>query len=44
MEQLQVFDENKEMLNESVNRDKKLQLPDGKYFMVILEYSLLKKS
>lgn len=38
MEQLQVFDENKEMLNESVDRDKKLQLPDGKYFMVILVF------
>ncbi|GEM_PF-4501743 len=38
MEQLQVFDENKEMLKEAVARDKKLQLPDGKYFMIIVVF------
>ena len=38
MEQLQVFDENKKLLNEAVARDKKLQLPDGKYFMIIVVF------
>lgn len=36
MELLQVFDENKNMLNESVERSNKTLLEDGKYFMVIL--------
>ena len=36
MELLQVFDDNKNMLNEYVERDKKLELPEGKYFMIIL--------
>lgn len=36
MELLQVFDENKNMLNESIERDKKKELPEGKYFMIIL--------
>ena len=36
MELLQVFDADKNMLNEYVERDKKLKLPEGKYFMIIL--------
>ena len=36
MELLQVFDDNKNMLDEYVERDKKLDLPQGKYFMIIL--------
>ena len=36
MELLQLFDDNKNMLNEYVERDKKLELPEGKYFMIIL--------
>ena len=36
MELLQVFDENKNMLNESIERDRKKELPEGKYFMIIL--------
>lgn len=36
MEKLQLFDINRCMLNESVDRDKKLDLPDGKYFMIVL--------
>lgn len=36
MELLQLFDENKNMLNESIERDKKKELPPGKYFMIIL--------
>ena len=36
MEYLQVFDENKKMLNEKVDRKLKLELPDKKYFMIIL--------
>lgn len=36
MELLQIFDENKNMLNESIERDKKKELPEGKYFMIIL--------
>lgn len=36
MELLQLFDENKNMLNESIERDKKKELPEGKYFMIIL--------
>ena len=36
MELLQVFDNDKNMLNEYVERDKKLELPEGKYFMIIL--------
>ncbi len=36
MEYLQVFDENKKALNEKVSRANKLNLPSGKYFMVVL--------
>lgn len=36
MEYLQVFDENKNMLEESIERKNKLKLPDGKNFMIIL--------
>lgn len=36
MELLQLFDDDKNMLNEYVERDKKLDLPQGKYFMIIL--------
>lgn len=36
MELLQVFDDNKNKLNESVERDKKKELPEGKYFMIIM--------
>ena len=36
MEYLQVFDENKRMLNEKIERELKKTLPDGKYFMIIL--------
>ncbi len=36
MELLQVFDINKNALNESVERSKKIELPTGKYFMIIL--------
>ena len=36
MELLQVFDENKNMLNESIERALKKELPEGKYFMIIL--------
>ena len=36
MELLQVFDADKNMLNEYVERDKKLKLPEDKYFMIIL--------
>ena len=36
MELLQVFDENKNMLNEYIKRDLKKTLTDGKHFMIIL--------
>lgn len=36
MELLQLFDENKNMLNESIERDRKKELEPGKYFMIIL--------
>lgn len=36
MELLQLFDENKNMLNEGIERDKKKEVPQGKYFMIIL--------
>ena len=36
MELLQLFDENKNMLNESIERDRKKEVPEGKYFMMIL--------
>ena len=36
MEYLQVFDKNKNVLNEKVSRLEKENLPSGKYFMVIL--------
>lgn len=36
MELLQVFDNDKNMLNEYVERDKKNELPKGKNFMIIL--------
>lgn len=35
MELLQLFDENQNMLNESIERNKKKEVPEGKYFMVI---------
>lgn len=36
MEYLQVFDENKNMLDESIERDLKKTLTDNKYFMIVL--------
>ena len=36
MELLQVFDDDKNMLNEYVERSKKKELPDGKNFMIVL--------
>ena len=36
MELLQLFDENKNMLNEGIERDRKKEVPEGKYFMIIL--------
>lgn len=36
MEYLQVFDENKKMLEESVSRDEKFNLPAGKFYMIVL--------
>lgn len=36
MEYLQVFDKNKNILNEKVERKNKNNLPEGKYYMVIL--------
>ena len=36
MELLQLFDENKNMLNESIERDRKKEVEQGKYFMIIL--------
>ena len=36
MELLQLFDENKNMLNESIERNRKKELEPGKYFMIIL--------
>lgn len=36
LEYLQVFDVNKNMLNESIERSKKKTLIDGKHFMVVL--------
>lgn len=36
MELLQVFDINKNSLNESIERSRKQELPAGKYFMIIL--------
>ncbi len=36
MEYLQVFDENKKMLNEKVDRELKLELPENRFFMIIL--------
>lgn len=36
MELLQLFDENKNMLNESIERDRKKEVEPGKYFMIIL--------
>ena len=36
MEYLQVFNENKEMLNEKIARDEKNNIASGKYFMIIL--------
>ena len=36
MELLQLFDDNKNMLNEYIERPKKLEVPSGKYFMIIL--------
>lgn len=36
MELLQVFDDDKIMLNEWIERDKKKELPSGKNFMIIL--------
>ena len=36
MEYLQVFDKEKNILNEKVDRDNKYKLPDGKFFMIAL--------
>ncbi len=36
MEYLQVFNKNKEKINERVSRENKLKLPDDKYFMIVL--------
>ena len=36
MEYLQVFNKEKNILNEKVDRDNKYKLPDGKYFMIAL--------
>lgn len=36
MEQLQVFDNNKNILDEKVDRDKKHELSEGKHFMIVL--------
>ncbi|MBE6160565.1 MAG: NUDIX domain-containing protein [Lactobacillales bacterium] len=36
MELLQVFDENKNMLNESIERENKKSLTNGKHFMIVL--------
>ena len=36
MEYLQVFDENKNMLNEKISREDKFTLKDGKHFMVVI--------
>lgn len=36
MELLQLFDENKNMINESIERNRKTEVEPGKYFMIIL--------
>ena len=36
MEYLQVFDNNKNMLDEKIERENKFNLPDGKFFMVVM--------
>ena len=36
MEYLQVFDDKKNILDEKISRDEKYDLPDGKYFMIVL--------
>lgn len=36
MEYLQVFDENKNILNEKISREDKFTLKDGKHFMVVI--------
>ena len=36
MEYLQIFDDNKKALDEKISREEKYNLPDGKYFMVVL--------
>ena len=36
MEYLQVFDDDKKMLDEKIARDKKHDLEEGKYFMIVL--------
>ena len=36
MEYLQVFDDNKNTLDEKISREEKYNLPDGKYFMIVL--------
>lgn len=38
MEYLQVFDDNKNMLDEKIERDKKLLLKNGKRFMIIVVF------
>ena len=43
MEYLQVFDEKKNALNEKVRRDEKYDLPEGKYFMIVLIFIENKK-
>ena len=36
MEYLQVFDKDKNILNEKIERDNKYNLPENKYFMIVL--------
>ena len=36
MECLQVFDKEKNMLNEKISREDKLSLKDGKHFMIVI--------
>lgn len=38
MEYLQLFNENKKKLDEKVNRKDKSNLPEGKYFMIVLVF------
>lgn len=36
MEYLQIFNQKREMIDEKISRDDKLNLPEGKYFMIVL--------